>query len=450
MYNTLIILFGATGDLARRKLIPALYELVQRRAAQEYAFLLIGYEACTVERIYQQAQIFVDNDATPLWNVMIERSIYYQGDVTNSGIYADLYKHVIFLENRWKTKNRLVYCAVPADIFCTITTGITKQGILDRNICDNRWHRIVYEKPFGHDQHSAIAINDCIAACLSESQIFRVDHYLAKAIIRNIPAIRCINSVFEQVWNCTYINYIEIILDESDGIGMRGGYYDRYGALRDVVQNHILQMLALVAMETPPLLTENCARDQRREVLQHTTCLDGLLGQYRGYRNEVHNISSMTETFAVLLMQVDTVRWKDSIFVLRTGKLLHTKKTVINIIFRDTISLLIGGLQYKVDTFSIHIAPKAAYSLTLNMHEQQEINLSDQMTSTESDYLFLLNAVMHGKQTVSVHVDEIEYSWRIIDMIYAKKLPLYEYMPGSVGPQEIEQLFHTYTIRKKI
>lgn len=450
MNGILFILFGATGDLARRKLMPALYRLVLEKKLADVSFFLVGREESTVEAIFTHTKPFIGDIDASTWRSMMERSLYHQCDLTKSDTYEVLHDRIQDAEATWKTTNRLVYCAVASDFFCAITEGLARTGILQKTPPDGSWHRIVYEKPFGRDQLSAHCINESIERTLSEQQIFRIDHYLTKEIVNNIALIRFTNAIFEPLWNNQFVDYIEIILSEKISIESQGGYYDTYGALRDVVQNHMLQLLALIAMEPPVKLTGDYIRDKKADVLQQVTCVDGILGQYQGYTDDVHSNMSGTETFAALKLSVNNQRWAGVPFFLKTGRALDVKETVINIIFKPVTCLLTKQCPPDANVLSIRVAPDATFSLTLNAKKPGEADTLIPISmdychscrfafSPSHEYEFLLQEVMRGEQAVSVRADEIEYAWRLIDTIYARHLPLYFYTKGSKGPQELNQ-----------
>ncbi|HEV2917353.1 MAG TPA: glucose-6-phosphate dehydrogenase [Candidatus Babeliales bacterium] len=453
MNGTLIILFGATGELSRRKLIPALYRLIVEKKLHKVAFLFTGREQSSVESLFDAVQPEIDSIDQEIWQFMIQRSIYCAVDVSNAESYNVLYDLVITQEQQWHTSNRLVYCAVASDFFCSITRGIVNASIVEyKNINSNPWHHIVYEKPFGKDKQSAHAINTCIASTLAEHQVFRIDHYLTKEIVNNIALIRFTNCIFEPLWNNTYIDYVEIILSETLPISSKSTYYDTYGALRDVVQNHMLQLLALIAMEAPIKLTGEYIRDKKANVLSHVSFVDGILGQYEGYRKDINRPASETETFAALELAINNKRWAGVPFFLRTGKCLQKKETVINIMFKSVTCLLTKQCPPAANMLSIRVAPDATFSLTLNAKNPAEIDTLIPIAmeychscrfilSPSHEYEFLLQEVMRGEQSVSVRFDEIEHAWHIIDSIYAKKLPIYIYKQNTIGPAELNQFY---------
>ena len=264
--------------------------------------------------------------------------------------------------------NRLAYLAAAAHFFCPITQHLGESGIVQRLHGDgNQWHRIIYEKPFGKNLESAHEINACIAQWFKESQIYRVDHYLTKEVVSNIALLRFTNCVFEPLWNNRYIDQVQIILSETRGIENRGGYYDQYGALRDVVQNHMLELLALIAMEAPEKLTGDHIRNARTQVMEKISVVDGMLGQYESYTQEQQvAIDSKTETFVALHLRVNNPRWTGVPFYLKTGKSLDKYEVVIHLKFKQVDCLLTKNCPSESNWLTIKIAPDAIFLLNLN------------------------------------------------------------------------------------
>jgi glucose-6-phosphate 1-dehydrogenase len=453
MKNTTIILFGATGDLARRKLIPALYRFIARKKMENVIIVGAAFEDVTIDAWLESAREFITNFDEATWNILRNCSYYKKIDFNKLEDFVGLRSFVEECEGKHAlVGNRLFYLAVGSHFFCPITHELSAAGLLQRKSAKNElWHRIVYEKPFGHDGASARAINECISRCLDESQVYRIDHYLTKEVVSNIAMIRFTNCVLEPLWSNRYIDQVQIILSETVGIESRGLYYDAYGALRDVVQNHMLEILALICMEAPEMLTGDFIRAERVKVLERVRFVDGILGQYESYRQEkqVHP-DSTTDTYASLRLAVDNPRWAGVPFYLKTGKCLDKKETVIHIKFKQVDCLLLRGCPTESNWLTIKVAPEAIFLLTLNAKSPES---SDQVVpvgmefchscvfglQTPEGYEVLLTEIMKGEQSVSVRVDEIEYAWKVIDTIIAQHLPLYIYTKGSTGPQEEKQ-----------
>ncbi len=381
--------------------------------------------------------------------------VYHHVDFTNSQDFKKLAQQIAALEKKFQLKgNRLIYIAAAANYFCSITTNIATAAVMERKKEDAMpWHRIVYEKPFGHDLLSAQEINACIKEHFDESQIYRIDHYLTKELVSNIALIRFTNCIFEPLWSNRYIDQVQIIISEQLGIENRGAYYDKYGALADVMQNHLLELLALIGMESPEKLTGNYIRSKRVEVLKKVDVIDGVLGQFEGYKQEKSvDPASTTETFAALFLRVNNPRWAGVPFYVKTGKCLFKKETMIHIKFKQVDCLLTHSCPVPSNWLTIEVAPEATFSVTLNVKKpgRNEIVVPVAMefchsclfgAQTPQAYEIILEEVMRGEQSISVRFDEIEWAWRIIDTVRARNFPLYTYQCDTSGPQELEKEF---------
>lgn len=450
MKHITIIIFGATGDLSKRKLIPALYWLITHKKIDTITIIGAAFDDITSDYMIDLAKPFIKNADEAILATLYACSYYKKINFTVPKDFVELNAFVQECEKKHSGySNRLFYCATAAHFFIPITLHSFNAHLLQRTIAqDTVWHRIIYEKPFGYDVHSAREINEAIAALIDESQVYRIDHYLTKEVVSNIAMIRFTNCVLEPLWSNRYIDQVHIILSEKIGIEDRGGYYDTYGALKDVVQNHILEILALVCMEAPEKLTGDYIRSERVKVLEKVKFIDGILGQYDGYLNEknVHE-RSQTDTYALLKIAVDTLRWRGVPFYIKTGKCLDKKETAIHIKFKQVDCLLLRGCPTHSNWLTIKIDPEAIIQLSLNVKRPDAIDqvmpvnmelLHNKIVGIESPqaYEVLLAEVLRGEQSISVRFDEIEYAWKLIDYIVQKKLPLYTYEKGSTGPQE--------------
>jgi glucose-6-phosphate 1-dehydrogenase len=460
MKNITIILFGATGDLSKRKIIPALHRFVAKKKLEKVIIVGAAFDEITSHQMIDAAYPFVQDGDETVWNNLRNISYYKKIDFNKPADFASL--HLFIQECEKKngiTGNRLFYLATGSNFFCSITHNCAEVGLLQRKkINEQTWHRIVYEKPFGHDLKSAHEVNECIAKNIDEAQVYRIDHYLTKEIVSNIALIRFTNCVLEPLWSNRYIDQVQIVLSESIGIEGRGMYYDAYGALRDVVQNHMLELLALICMESPEKLTGDYIRAERVKVLEKLKFVDGILGQYEGYTDEPHvQKDSHTDTYASLKLTVDTPRWVGVPFYLKTGKCLDKKETIIHIKFKQVDCLLMRGCPTDSNWLTIEIAPEAIFKLTLNVKKPN----SDQMipigmefchsclfgVQTPEAYELLLEEIVRGEQSISVRFDEIEYAWKLIDLIEQQKLPFFTYAKGSKGPQEEQQFTQKHGMR---
>lgn len=468
MKNLIIILFGATGNLARTKLIPALYNMVAEKKLENFFLVGAAKDESSPQQLLAQAQPFITNPDAQIIQTLLEKTRYHKTEFTQKSDFVSLEKFVSSLEKKHGFEgNRLLYLATPPEFFCQVTDFSAQTGVMKkipsssisakgipRTTSDKSHHaichKIVYEKPFGRDFASAHEINTCVKKYFDESQVYRVDHYLTKEIVSNIAMIRFSNCVFEPLWNNRFVDSIQIILSEDLCVQERGRYYDRYGALRDVVQNHILELLALIGMEAPDSLVGDAVRQKRVDVLKNIKLVDGILGQYEGYTKETGvQPDSKTETFASLLLHVENERWSGVPFFIKTGKCLDKKETVIYIKFKQVDCLLTKGCPMDSNFLKIQIDPISTFALSLNAKKpgtldelfpvQMEFCHSCEFLAlTPQEYEVILQEVIRGDTAISVRFDEIEEAWKLIDLAYGKKFPLYFYKKGSDGPDEVK------------
>lgn len=461
---TSIIVLGITGDLAKRHLIPALYSLYQKGLLpREWMLFGVGQETTSTEHIFKQAQQFITTYHEQTWQSFQKQGYYYQADLANSHDILSC-KHVLVEQEKQlfgKPANRLVYLALPPHLFAPVTQQLAAHDIIrysTQTKAGAPWHRVAYEKPFGWDAASAKTINACIHEYLDETQIFRVDHYLAKDIVSSLATLRFTNRVFESLWNHEHIDWIEISLNEQVDVRTRGAFYDQLGALKDVVQNHMLQIMALIAMEAPPALVGNPLRDKKADILQKIEPCDGILGQYEGYRTHPGIApNSTTETFAALKLIINTPRWHRVPFYLKTGKCLPEKSTMITVQFKPASCPFAIESGKEANSLVIQIVPKAGFSLHLHikkpgLHTEDMPAIMDFCYeciegTNRTTYELVLYEVMQGEQSISVRFDEIEYAWNIIDAIKQLHFPLYTYNKGSTGPMQLEAFAQKHSMR---
>ncbi len=479
-----IILFGITGDLSRRKIIPALYQMVTQHGWKSWSLIGVAREQKTIESILNEVRSFIPSIKEDAWNNFISHSSYFPLDARSSQSYQELAQHIDQQEAKHNSgnmgesasglsrrnskseggslgkNNRLVYLAVGSDLFCSITAALAQYGIVKR-VASNEpyWHRIIYEKPFGDSQQSAHAINQCISEHFYETQIYRIDHFLSKELVANIALVRFTNAIFEPLWNNKYIEHVQIVLNEELDVEERSLFYDRYGALSDVVQNHMLEMLALIAMEAPEQLSGDFVRNERLKVLSKVSFVDGIRGQYRGYlQHEGVAQNSTTETFAALTLAVNNPRWQGVPFFLKTGKALREKNTSIHIKFKHVNCLLSSSCPSESNYLTINITPDAGFVLQLNA---KKVGASYEVTPVEmkfchsclygpfttEDYQTLLSEIIKGDLSIAVRFDEIEQCWRVIDTIKQQNIPISIYEKKSAGPDELEEFEKRHTMR---
>ena len=445
-----ILILGITGDLGKRKLIPALYHLLAVGQLDSCPIIGAALQDLTVVQVLEQARSYIDQFDPVIWQKLVDQFTYVPVNIAQPDDFQRLATVIAQKQSADSPKRLLVYCAVFESLYLPLTQALSQVGLLQKQAEEAQdWCRVVYEKPFGHNYSSVQALNNGILQYLNEHQIYRIDHYLAKEIVENIAFVRFTNRIFEPLWNHEHIDWVQIVLDEALDIEGRGGYYDRYGVIKDVVQNHILQLVALVGMEAPRALTGRAMCDAKAQVLKSIKCIDGVLGQYHGYldENQVQS-GSQTPTFAALRLEIDQPRWQGVPFYVKTGKVLGLKQTKICIKFKDTqlIAPLNQGVAANYLTISIY--PKAGFDLQINAKQPQDsssvvqVHLNSCYSSAfipqvSRAYENVINDVRQGERTFAVRMDEIESSWAVSDQIEALGLPLFSYQSGSSGPQEL-------------
>jgi glucose-6-phosphate 1-dehydrogenase len=477
-----VVIFGATGDLARRKLLPALLNLAGRGALPErFAVLGVGRTPMTDEAYRQKISSSFSElgsaAADPaLWAWLEPRLFYAFETLDTIASYESLSDRLDALDGgAARDTGRLFYLATPPDAMADIVLRLGAVGLLNEQPA--AWRRVVFEKPFGHDLASALELNRQLASDLSETQIYRIDHYLGKETVQNILALRFGNGLFEPVWNRRYIDHVQITVAETVGVEDRGGYYDRAGALRDMVQNHLFQLLALTAMEPPISFSAEAVRDERVKVLhaihpftEATVRADVVRGQYGpgasqgvplvGYRSEPKvQPGSATETYVALRVVIDNWRFAGVPFYLRTGKRLPARVSEIAIQFnRPPLQLFeqagAGGLEPNL--LLVRIQPNEGISLQFQAKVPgadmrlgtvtMAFNYADYFARTpETGYETLLYDCMTGDQTLFHRADVVAAGWRavapILDVVGAKPDDLlHEYPACSWGPAAADAL----------
>jgi len=472
-----IVVFGATGDLSARKIFPALYNLERaevlppetrvmgfaRKQLSRSDFIASLKEACGrfshTKPLQEEA-----------WARLAARIDYFQGELDDAEAFARL---AVRLSGEDMPPNKLFYLAVTPDLFGPTAERLAAAGLgtADRGACpDGTFRRIVVEKPYGYDRTSASALSKTLQNCFAERDIFRIDHYLGKETVQNLLYLRFANSIFEPLWNRNHIESIEIDVLESGGIGTRGGYYDHAGAARDMMQNHLVQLLCLTAMEPPSSLRPESIREEKVKVLNaiHNYSTDEILarsvrGQYgpgkltdgtmsRGYRAEPKVAAeSKTETFAAFRLEVDNWRFAGVPFYLRTGKALDKQVSEIRIHFRRPPSTLFQGYcgdRLSPNLLTIRIQPDEGMWLGFNAKvpgaEQIAVNeLRIAYREGKRDYFpeayeRLIGDALAGDPTLFIRADEAEEAWRLVDSIVQAwgkgNAPLVTYEAGSSGP----------------
>jgi len=462
----LMMLFGATGDLAQRKLYPAFFRLFREQVLNDH-FAVIG----TARRPWSDdhfrevvADAIADQNPTePEQSAFLSHFYYQSHDVGDAAHYQTLNQLADKLDDKYQLAgNRVYYLAMAPRFFGQIVTQLKAAAIIETP----GFNRVVLEKPFGTDYESANELSQQLTSVFPEKDIFRIDHYLGKEMIQNILTLRSTNSLLESQWRNQYVENVQITFAESLGVEQRGGYYDQTGALKDMVQNHILQVLSLLSMELPQQMTEEAIREGKVAALKAVRIYNPdevaknfVRGQYvegelnndhfQAYRDEPEvDPDSRTETFVAGKFQIDNDRWRGVPFYVRTGKHLTEKGTRINIVFKNLTNNTDIATQ---NILTIYIQPTEGFSLSLNGKSLDAkaatapIRLSyrhdsQMMANTPESYQRLINDVIVGDATNFTHWDEVSQSWKIVDVIRqawdADQSALPTYSAGTMGPKE--------------
>lgn len=469
----ILVIFGATGDLARTKLLPSIYKLLNRGRLPPN-FYIVGfsrrdlstrkYRQIIKEELQKQFQknIFSQN----LWQKLSSKISYLNGDFDDPKSFRRLND---YLSKISRNANRILYLATPPSLYEAIIDNFQGSGL--STVRKNAWRRVLIEKPFGRDLTSAKILDEKLLAIFNEKEIYRVDHYLGKETVQNILVFRFANSVFETDWNKDFIDHVQITAGETEGVGTRGGFYEQTGTLRDMVQNHLLNLVALMTMEQPrSLKTEDLARE-RHKLLSSLICYEPsqvekyvVRGQYGpakqmvSYRQEEDIApSSNVETFVALKLFIGNKRWQGVPFYLRTGKRLAKKITEISLHLKSTCKILFGekcGNEQNI--LSLRIQPEEGITLRLIVKKPgfglelrgAPMEFSYRRAFKEElidSYERVFVDVLKGDRTLFSRSDGIEASWQFIDNILytwktqkPPKFPNYE--TGSWGPKEAEEL----------
>ena len=477
-----IVIFGASGDLTARKLIPALYHLFKEKQMPP-AFRVVGFarREKTDASWRQELRAALDQFSRTkpveetVWQAFAENLFYCQGDLTEDAAYKKLEAQLTAFGSGPLRENLLFYLAISPSQFGEVVEQIHRCSLLNKE--GAAWQRIVVEKPFGHDLASAQALNRELTRYAHESQVFRIDHYLGKETVQNILMFRFSNSIFEKLWNRNSVDHVQITVSEKIGVGDRGGYYEEAGALRDMVQNHMLQVLSLIAMEPPVLLEAEAVRDEKVKLLKSIRALTPadvakqvVRGQYfagsvggglrPGYRQETKvKADSNVETFVALKLLIDNWRWSEVPFYLRTGKNLPMSASEVRIQFRPTPNVLFAakcGNALDANALTLRLQPNEGISLHFNgkvpgmslgvrpvrMHFSYD---SEFGAYTPEAYERLLLEAIAGDATLFIRRDEVETAWQIVDSIRAgwqgKPLTNREfYAAGTWGPIAADDL----------
>jgi glucose-6-phosphate 1-dehydrogenase len=476
----ILVIFGATGDLTARKIVPALYNLL-RDGQLPSLFACIGFarrpKTNDQFRAEMKAAIAEFSRTKPIdesiWSHFQDHLFYHMSEFHDDAGYDKLKTLLSDLDTKLGTKgNRIFYLATQPSFFPLISEKLHTAGLIyDESKVKDKWSRVIIEKPFGHDLKSAHQLQDELLKFLSENQIYRIDHYLGKETVQNLLVFRFANSIFESLWNNRHIDHVQISVAEDIGIGTRGKYFEEAGLLRDMIQNHVMQLLTLVAMEPPATLDANAIRDEKVKVLEAIQTLkltEVIRGQYGpglvngveavGYRQENNvNPQSSIETYVALKIQIENKRWTSVPFYLRSGKRLPKRTTEIAVIFKDPPGALFqNGQRSNPNVLVIRIQPDEGSSLKINCKVPGPSNVLQPVkmdfrygayfgTTPPEAYERLICDCILGDSTLFARQDEVFNSWKLLTPVLdawaktpAKDFP--NYPAGSWGPKAADAL----------
>lgn len=477
----IIVIFGASGDLTKRKLIPALYDLAaSRRLPMEFAVVGLSRTEMSHDDFRESLREGVEEQRSgsfseEVWDTFSKGIFYLPGDSKDPDTYQGLKEFLQELDGERETEgNRVFYLSSSPSLFPTIVEQLGEAGMNEGE--DGGYARLVIEKPFGHDLESARELNSDIQSHFREDQIYRIDHYLGKETVQNILALRFANGIFEPIWNQKYVDHVQITVAESDGIGTRGSFYEEAGAMRDIVQNHVMQVLCLTAMEPPVAFDADSVREEKVKVLKAVRRFEedevedyAVRGQYtsgwvwgdevNGYRDEEDvDPNSDTETYVALKLFIDNWRWAGVPFYVRTGKRMPKKATEIAIQFEPTPHTPFArreteGLEPNV--LVVRVQPEEGISMKIGAKvpgsgfEVSSVNMdllygTAFLEEASDAYQRLLLDLMLGDPTLFIRADETEGSWEILAPIMKAweddRQKVATYPAGEWGPEEAEEL----------
>ncbi|HYW04081.1 MAG TPA: glucose-6-phosphate dehydrogenase [Gammaproteobacteria bacterium] len=439
-YSDALVLFGASGDLAYKKIFPAL-ERLEASGMLNFPVIGVAKSGWDVdklrERVRASVREHVESPDADALERLLSRLRYIDGDYRDDAVFSQL------REALGEARHPMFYLAIPPSLF---STAVEK---LRASRCAHG-ARVVVEKPFGRDLESAVALNRTLLRVFPEDHIFRIDHYLGKEPVQNLLYFRFVNTFLEPIWNRTYVDNIQITMAEKFGVEERGAFYEEVGALRDVVQNHMLQVLSILTMESPVDSDAHSLRDEKAKVLRATRPLSNenlVRGQYRGYRQEAGvNPASTVETFAAMRVHVDSWRWAGVPIFIRAGKKLAVTGTEVVVrlhrpplnIFREPAVAGANHIRFRLgpDRVEIGLGARAKQTGEGMSGRQVELEVISDPSDNALPYERLIGDALKGDQALFARQDGVEAAWRVIDPVLHSETPVYGYEPGSWGPPE--------------
>ncbi len=462
--SCVFVIFGGTGDLMRRKLLPSLYRLEQNGSlAPGYKILGVARDRSLDDKQYRAWARKALGELGLTGSDWCDNCLHYQAvDAGSAEDFKALAARIESLEGKQAAANRVLYLALPPTAFEGTIHALGEAGLNK----SSGWTRLVVEKPFGHDLESAIALNALVHTYFDEGQIYRIDHYLGKETVQNLLAFRFGNALFESAWNRDHIKSVQISVAEQTSIGSRAGYYENTGALRDMVQNHLTQLLTLTAMEVPAAFAADSIRFEKVKVLRCVAPIEKdavVFGQYSpgrvngkilpGYLQEPGvSARSKTDTYVAIRLEIQNWRWQGVPFYLRTGKSMPRRSTRIVIEYRKPPVALFRtvGRRPHRNILAINVQPDQGFDLTFEVKspgdrftlqtEKMQFRYPETKDSLWDGYETLLLEVLRGDQTLFVHADETESSWRLYDPLMKRRTAPHPYPAGTWGPDAARKL----------
>lgn len=472
MDSTTFVLFGGTGDLAKRKIYPALYNLfLEDKLPKSFSIMSLGRRQMSTEDFIPVIEQSINSFSRRKIIDPVKKEQFFQMiryisfDANKKEDYLNLLHAVEQREQELNIpQNRVFYLSVGPQFFDIITQNIKESGLGTRK----GWKRLIIEKPFGHDLQSAQELNEKLSKAFSEDEIYRIDHYLGKPMVQNLEALEFANPILHALWNNRYISNVQITASEIVGVEERAGYYDKFGAIRDMVQNHLLQLVMMTAMSLPDKLTANEIRKEKKKIIESLRPLSTkdinahvIRGQYtaghiadqpvNGYKEEPGvDASSMNDTFIAAKLWIDNSFWSGVPFYIRTGKRMKEKSTRIVVEFKNPVKDL-----YQKNTIPnlliVEINPNEGISLLLNSRNVKEgkvepikIDYLSNRKDVPEAYELLINDALVGDSTFFAHWDEVELAWKwvqpILDAFKENVVPLHHYSAGTNGPKAAQLL----------